>query len=174
MDTGNRGIALALTALFLSTSCGGEDPTTTTSTASDPSAPAATACPDTEGDSTGVLDLTNVELDSSNDIVAVTFEWSGTVPQSGSVLWVATVSAADGSTSRQLGYKIVDGEKSAHFVFDLGSATQDNLEGDVRLEAQTLVADFPTSAVNDLGEGWTWRAALNVDGIDVDTCEPPL
>lgn len=172
MDMGIRRIALALPALFLATSCGGEDPATATSTASDPSAPAATACADIEGDSTGVLDLTNVELDSSNDPVAVTFEWSGTVPQSGSVLWVVTVSAADGSTSRQLAYKVVDGEASAHFVFDFGTSTQDNIEGGMRLEAQRLVAEFPASAVDDLGEDWTWRAVLNVDGVDVDSCEP--
>ncbi len=83
-----------------------------------------------------------------------------------------TVRAADRRTSRQLGYKIVDDAVSAHFVFDLGSATQENLDGvNVHVEPQRLVDELPPSAVADLGDDWTWRATLNMNGEDVDSCE---
>ncbi len=52
-------------------------------------------------------------------------------------------------TIRFLGYKIVDGEHSACFVFDFGGAWQANPEPDVDLEANRRVALF-TCLAHDL------------------------
>lgn len=134
--------------------------------------PAPASCVDSPGDADGAFDLTGTDLNAGGDPLDVAFTWDGQVPSTGSVLWVVWVTSADGETSRQLGYKIVDGQPSAQFVFDFASLQQDNLAGSAELGAQQLVAQFPRSAVDDLGEGWTWRAMLNVDGADVDECPP--
>ncbi len=113
--------------------------------------------------------LTVVDVDATNDPLRVTFEWAGGVRRSKSVLWVVWVSRADGGDARQLGYKIVDGQFSAHYVFDFATAQQQNLtDYAARLSEQSLVVEFPMSAVAGLGDDWRWRAVLNIDGDDVD------
>lgn len=113
-----------------------------------------------------MLDLTSVTLETT-DMVTVTYEWSGAVPQNDSVLWVVTVGGV-----RQLGYKIVDGRFSSHFIFDFATAQQENLDGAAQLDNQRLTVSFPKTAVDDLDDGWTWQAVLNVAGTDVDNCDP--
>jgi hypothetical protein len=78
--------------------------------------------------------------------------------------------SANGNTVRQLGYKIVDGERSALFVFDLGRAQQQNLDTPESLGGNRLIVRFPQQALADMGLGARWKAVLNVDGADVDGC----
>lgn len=187
-----RHLVATLTVVLTASACSSESvtvaaPATTappTSATTDPpvesaaSQPSATAamtpreCKDAAADSTGVMDLSSARLLQRPEGIVATYSWSGRTPRTGSVLWVITASRADGSGTRQLGYKIVDAVESAHFVFDFGTSQQANDVGTVTLAAQTLTATFPASAVADLGDGWTWKADLNVAGDDVDECIP--
>jgi hypothetical protein len=109
--------------------------------------------------------LSSVEI--HDDALTVRHDWIGQVPRQGSVLWVTTVSIGDGQRSRQLGYKLVDGSFSAHFVFDFQTARQENLRMEATLQPESLLLQFPSAAVADLGDGWTWKSMLCVDGTDV-------
>lgn len=177
-----RTVLLSVTVAALTlVGCGGDPdetvgpPTTdipTTLGSSTATSGVASVCEDAAQDSTMAIDLTRVSLDTTGAGVTLTYEWDGSVPPAGSVLWVTTVSSANGNTARQLGYKLVDAQPSAYFVFDFSAAQQENLSGSVHLTSQQLVASFPGPAVSDLGDGWRWTAVLNVDGNDADTCEP--
>ena len=99
--------------------------------------------------------------------MTIVFEWNGSIPDHGSVLWSVTAVNSDSDTVRQFGYKIVDGETSAHFVFDFNAVRQDNHPEDVDLTEGRLEARFPRSVIAALGDEWTWEAALCIDGTDV-------
>jgi hypothetical protein len=192
--TGPTRVAAALFVALAAVACGGDKdvgadaqpaveqaPATATPTASASASAAATPagptasnpmqCADPAGDSTGVLDLTSVELKSASGATQASFAWTGTVPTTDSVLWTVTVSSRDGETARQLGYKIVDGALSSHFMFDFGTSEQIDSDAGAALGDQSLTAGFPAASVDDLGEDWTWKAALSVAGSDVDLCE---
>lgn len=117
--------------------------------------------------------LTNVVVDGQADPIEVRFEWDGDLAGARSVLWTIWLARADGSGGRQLGYKIVDGEFSAHYVFDSALARQENLtDHAANLAGRALSAEFPASALEGFGDMWTWYAVLNVNGDDVDKFTP--
>ena len=90
----------------------------------------------------------------------------------GCVLWQINVHSGDGQSIRFLGYKIVDGQLSAQFVFDFGGAWQANPEPDADVEAHRLSARFSPLAMQGMGADWTWEAVLNVNGDDVGQFQP--
>ena len=117
------------------------------------------------------MHLSGTTFDHAVDPMVGTFTWEGQVPSVGSVLWQITMRSGDGNTVRFLGYKIVDGEPSAQFVFDLGGAWQANPQHDAVLERNRLTARFNPLALQGMGDDWTWDAVLNVNGDDVDGVE---
>lgn len=181
--TRRRALAYLAAPVLLLTACGSgeaeavDPPASSPSATTEPSSPAATtvdtsaSCVSPAGDSTGVLDLTGVEVTASGDDVTITFTYAGEVPTTGSALWSVTVASADEQTARQLGFKVIDGTPSA-FVYDMSTATQENLTPASGPAGGTLTQTFAASAGDGLGEGWTWHAVLSVEGTDVDTCVP--
>lgn len=148
-------------------------PSVAPSVAPPPAAVAApTTCADPAGDSDGVMDLRKVDLTTGPNGVRAVFAWTGAVPQTDSVLWSISASSAAGSGTRQLGYKIVDGQESGHFVFRFADAQQENVSDPFDLHAQTLTVDFPTSALAEIGPDYSWSAVLSIAGDDVDECQP--
>lgn len=182
-------VAASLVLIMGTSACGDEPapetaapPETTLGQASTPTeqatpTTAATAggsarCRDGKGDGKP-MDLTMVALSQTGDSLSARFVMAAVPPRSGTVLWAIAASSEDGDKARQLGVKFLDGQQVAHFVFDSGSAQQENLSGRVSLQGATLTAEFPLSAVEDLGEPWNWQATVNVEGDDVDTCPEP-
>jgi hypothetical protein len=118
------------------------------------------------------MDLQHVSFLSAPDVLTASFTWVGHVPDSGPVLWQVNVTSSDKETIRFLGYKIVDGQHSAHFVHEFGGGWQANLEPDVDLEPGVLTVRFPPLALAGMGNAWTWDAVLSVNGYDVGTFNP--
>lgn len=104
--------------------------------------------------------------------MVATFYWEGDVPQTGTVLWQINLRSGDRQTVRFLGYKVVDGQHSAQFVFDFEGAWQATPQPSAHLEAHRLTARFSPLAMEGMGHGWTWEAVLSVDGADVGTHRP--
>lgn len=104
----------------------------------------------------------------------VTWKLSAPLPTTGSTFLSLLAASEDGSISRQLGYKTVDGEFSAYYVFDMGTAQQRALDGlpDTSTPGQ-VSGVLPSADIDSLGDNWHWSAALNLDGKDVDTCPGP-
>lgn len=122
--------ALALVALALVASAcssksvtdGATSPSVVPTTRQDSAGAAATApssCVDTAGDSSGSLDLVSLTVSSVQERVLFSYAYTGSVPPTGSVLFV--VSAGN----LQYGYKLVDGQESAHYVFNMRGGGQD-------------------------------------------------
>lgn len=121
---------------------------------------------------------TSVEVDG--DLVAFTHEWRGDLQWRGTVLWSVVVRDPASGETRQVGYKLVDDEDAAQFVFDhTGRPMQTNFEFDRTLEHDVtvgreggrVVARFPVAALPDLGAGTTYSWTINVDGEDVVTAQ---
>lgn len=132
-----------------------------------PDVSVATSCVDNTGDSTGPLDLTRVDVREDVATVTITYRWRGGVPAVGTVLWATEFKGPD--AIKQLGYKILDGEAIAQFVFDAIEAQQTN-SGTADLATQKLVARFDGQDVGIIGVPRTWTATLNVEGLDIDSC----
>lgn len=184
--------ALSLAAgltLLLTTACGGSEeqaaeqparaqtneapaspsPVRTTNSSSPAPTAGNDSCSDPAGDG-GALDLTSVALERSGDGIRVTWTTASPPPASGSVLYSVTAARPDGSTVQQFGLKYQDGQQIGFFVFNFGSANQENLEGQVDGSGTTVTALFDSPSVGDLGEQFRWQATTGVDGGDVDDC----
>lgn len=125
---------------------------------------ASPGCEDRAGDSTAALDLTSVALDVTKDEVLFVYTYRGGLPAAGSLL----LSTLGGS--KQYGYKMTDGQKSSHFVFDFATSLQENVEAEavVRPTEATIAFPLHSVAVDSLDGG---TATLTVDGQDVDSCD---
>jgi hypothetical protein len=86
------------------------------------------------------------------------------------VHWAILASSPSGDRALQFGVKFQDGAQVAHYVFDAGSADQQNLPGAASLAGSVLTTDFPYGALAELGKTWKWSATTNVQGDDVDDC----
>jgi hypothetical protein len=117
-----------------------------------------------------VQDLIGVVLARSADKFRVTWTTRRAAPASGTALWSLFVGSADGSESRQLGLKILDGRVIGHFVFDVRTAQQQNVNTARAPTGVNAIAEFPIEAVDSLGEGAHWAAGVNADGNDSDAC----
>lgn len=72
----------------------------------------------------------------------------GPVPPDGKVLW-SVFFATPTDRPRQLG-QLIDGQFSAQFIFDFGTGQQHDMDDDVAVAGDALVARYPLSAV----DGW--------------------
>src|SRR5262245_19009996 len=115
------------------------------------------------------MNLTGETFDSTTKQMVASFTWEGQVPHTGSVLWQIVIHSDVRQTIRRLGYKIVDGQPSAQFVWDAGGAWQATPEHDADLEANRLTARSNPLALHGMDAGWSWEGVLNVDGDDVGT-----
>lgn len=109
-------------------------------------------------------------LNHQGDSLNVTFKLADSLPRTGTFSTLVAVSNADGSISRQLGAKWLDGELIGYFVYDLASAQQQNLDGEPIVEGKVVRAAYPWEAVSDLGAVWNWSAVTTVEGKDADYC----
>ncbi|MGV0768703.1 hypothetical protein [Mycobacterium syngnathidarum] len=100
----------------------------------------------------------------------MTIAYDGEVPKAGSVLWSVLANNPDGQMV-QLGYKIVDGQRSAYSWFPFSEAQQHNMDGfpDMSTPGEIIMV-MPSAALDVLGDTWWWSAVINVDGEDVSTC----
>ena len=140
---------------------------TTVTQPDQPEVSVTTSCVDKTGDSTGPLDLTRVNVREEVDTVTITYRWRGDVPAAGTVLWSTNFTGPD--AIKQLGYKILDGEVIAQFVFDAIETKQTD-SGTADLGTRKLVARFDGQDVGIIGVPRTWTATLSVEGLDTDSC----
>ncbi|GAA2027697.1 hypothetical protein GCM10009740_16700 [Terrabacter terrae] len=116
--------------------------------------------------------LTRATFDTTREPIVASFVWDGQLPRTGAVLWQVVVHSKDRQSVRRLGYKIVDAQPSAQFVWDEGGAWQATPEHDADLEANRLTARFNPLALHGMGNDWTWEAVLSVDGQDLGKFQP--
>jgi hypothetical protein len=144
-------------------------PSTAPSTTNPPPRAEAATCRDKSGDGKPA-DIKSVALRHNGDQLMVRFELTARPPTTGTVHWAILASSPSGDRALQLGVKFQDEKQTAHYVFDAGSAEQQNLPGVASLVGTTLTTEFPYDAVAELGDTWKWSATTNVQGDDVDDC----
>lgn len=170
-------LALPLLAL---TGCGADataspSPTATkvaaTPTATSEAATGESICKDEAEDSISqAVDLDQTRLLSDGKLMFVSFNTVAGVPATGTVLYSVTAWSSDGSKGYQFGTKFQNGREIANFVFDLGSAKQDNItNGAVAVDKQ-ISARYPLAKLAGLGDSFEWSSTVTVDGKDVDRC----
>ena len=192
-------LAVAFTVIAATSACSSDDTGPATSSTADPewthvqseTPTPTTEAPDVPGkvvvrgtDSTcsspaiadAAVDLIGVDVHLgvpgyAGQAARVTWKLSAPLPTTGSALVSLLAASEDGSVTRQLGYKTVDGEFSAYYVFDMGTAQQRALDGlpDTSTPGE-ISGVLPSADIDALGGNWHWSAALNLDGKDVDTC----
>jgi hypothetical protein len=118
-------------------------------------------------------EVRRVVLKHQGDSLKVTFKLTDSFPDAGTFSTLLNVTNADGSASRQLGAKWLDGELIGYFVFDSAEAQQQNLDGQPVVNGKVVTAAFPWDAVSDLGAVWNWSATTTVEGEDADYCSEP-
>jgi hypothetical protein len=144
---------------------GGASPTFAPATSSSPQQDSAGAtkaeprCQDRLGDSRGPLDLTSVGITSAFGKVTFTYEYQGTIPQKGSLLFMSS----DGQ--KQYGYKLVDGQEASQFVFEFFSKQQKKVTQEAAVGRNKAVISFAASDVI-----FPRVATVAVDGVEVDHC----
>lgn len=117
--------------------------------------------------------ITNVTIERA-DVTKITFEWDEVISYDHVVLWSLFASDASGRT-RQFGYKIIDGQPAAQFIFNHNSARQDNVLVAASLGDLSLQIRFTAAAVDgqDLQSSTDRHAVLTVDGLDVSRYDLP-
>jgi hypothetical protein len=156
-------------------------PLSTTSTSSSSASVSASpvsghtaSCKDSSADAEiDAGEVRRVVLEHQGDALKVTFKLADSFPETGTFTVLLSVTNTDGSASRQLGAKWLDGELIAYFVFDSAEAQQQNLDGQPVVDGKVVTALFPWDAVSDLGAVWNWSATTTVEGEDADYCPEP-
>lgn len=128
--------------------------------------PTGRSCSDRAGDGRDV-DLTGVKVNRESGDLVVTWTTAKALPASGTVLLSIFTATPEGDDAKQFGVKYIDGRQSGYFVFDMGDARQENVDGTARREGRVLIGTFPESG---LSESFEWRAIASRDGDDVDFC----
>jgi hypothetical protein len=85
-------------------------------------------------------------------------------------IWAILAASPSGDQALQLGVRFQDGKQTTQYVFNVGSAEQQNLPTDASLAGTVLTARFPFGTVAELGKSWKWSATTNAGGDDVDDC----
>lgn len=122
------------------------------------------SCEDPAGDSTGALDMTSVTVSKADDKIVFTYVHSGSVPTTGSLLFSVLAG------TKQYGYKQVDGQESAHFIFDFSASQQVTVEDDAEVGPTETSVTFAADAV-DVATLAGGTATINIEGTDVDECQ---
>jgi hypothetical protein len=114
--------------------------------------------------------LTDVTLrDFDGRHLIVSFTTDRPMPVGDTVLYTIQAWSDDRIGEYQLAVKYQEGEPVSHFVFDAAQSLQNNLEGAVVVEDNTVIATFPVDIITALGQRFDWSATLNVAGHDVHT-----
>jgi hypothetical protein len=164
-----------LAFVLLAGCVGGDDevrsapPTTATPTTGQLSKVESATCTDKTRDGRPA-DIRSVALRHEGDQLVVRFELTSRPPIAGTVHWAILAASRSGDRALQLGVRFQDGKQTTRYIFDAGSAEQQNLPGGASLAGTVLTAQFPFDAVAEFGETWRWSATTNVDGDDVDDC----
>lgn len=114
--------------------------------------------------------LREASLTMKGDDLIAKFVTDGSVTDDVRAFYSVMVASSSGDKAKQLGLAFEHGERTSFFVFDAGEAKNQDLSGSTSQEGPHVVANFPASAVTDLGDGWTWTAGLSIDGTDVGFC----
>jgi hypothetical protein len=119
------------------------------------------------------MDLLSASLSAGDDVV-VSVGLAGPIPKLDYASVGVNVASADGSTFRVLAVNWLDGQARPYF-FDMETGQQDNLpRSALQVDGNTVTLTFPTSTVDDLGDGRTWGAFTNNGETDMDACPEPL
>ena len=106
-----------------------------------------------------------------NDTALVATFTGQPVADAGTTGYFVTVFDEAGDNGAQLGITYRDGNPEAYFVFDVGEATQENLDGEARVDGDTVTGEFPKSAQPlgdfDVAE---WNATFAGNGTDLGIC----
>ena len=90
------------------------------------------------------------------------------VPARGVVLLSLMVTTARSyPIRREIGYKAINGEQAALFVFDYDTGRQATLDGAADVTSESVSVLVPKSALGYVHD-WQWWATVNIDGKDVD------
>lgn len=163
-------LAAVLAAVLLAVGCSGDDgeaaaPTPDPSTSA---APTSLTCSDDRGDSADPsLDLVAVRLARAGQNVRVVFDHTeppGDIPLS----WVVGFVSANGKRTVELTAERRKNGDLAHAIVINGSKRP--VTDVVRVTAEGMTTVFPVKAIDDLGGGVRWYAAIGVDGEDIDFC----
>lgn len=58
-------------------------------------------------------------------------------------------------------------ERAEQYVTDLATSVREQVAADADLGTDSLVVRYPFEAIQPLGQDWTWRATLTIDGAEV-------
>ncbi|MBO0609883.1 hypothetical protein [Myceligenerans salitolerans] len=133
-------------------------------------------CEDERGDGSGVVDIKDVTLSNDGSLVFASVVFTDPIQATDvdGLSFLVTASSADGDgASYQFGTKFGAGVETANFVFDLSTATQENVtNGAVFADGQVAVR-YPVELLDHLGPAFEWYAVVTLDGQDVDSCGGP-
>lgn len=111
-----------------------------------------------------------VRLVDGDDALVATFTGQP-VADKGTTGYFVTVFDDAGDHGAQLGITYRDGNPEGYFVFDVGTSTQENLDGEATVDGDTVTGEFPKSAKPlgdfDVGE---WNATFAGNGSDLGKC----
>jgi hypothetical protein len=186
--------AVAVAVALLLAGCGEDEPEPTadatgspgptgSSSPAEPGAePARSSCEGTPGDGVGA-ELTQVLLEEVGDSIRVEFRTQEPVETRELLLYAVDAWDLDGEVGYQLGVEVRRGQTSGHYVRSFQVAEDDRPEDTeltepVEMTGTSLTADFPRSALTDLGAPFKWSATLKIGPDPADSCptvgEDPL
>lgn len=114
--------------------------------------------------------LTDASVSLRATDVVLTFGLDGDLPDHGHWVLEATLSAGPDGPIDQLGFKVLDGRVIAAWSFDMsGGSGQRNYPASPRHVGTSWALVLPRDAVRS--SSGTWRAGLDVNGIDGGTVE---
>lgn len=130
----------------------------------------ARAAPDRTRATSGgeTVDLRRVSLDLDPEVLTVTYELAGGLPDVNTAVLLVRVFSEDGNDGRDLAVKWVDGDPPLVYVIDVDDdrVVLDGVRPDVAGSAITV--RYPAAVASELGESVTWSAHSFLDGEEVD------
>jgi len=103
----------------------------------------------------------------AGELVTFDIGWDDDLTGNESVLWSMIITSSDGEEIVQLGYKVVDDAFSAQFVNDWTTGREQTVDQDADARDREVTVRFPASIVGVAAAWPTWKAVINVNGIDV-------
>lgn len=132
-------------------------------------------CIDAAGDSVGP----DVDFFSLDRPLYPLFHYAlvaGEMPASGLVEFRIEATSADRGHSRQFVQRIIDGKVVAQYLRDPSTGARRDVPRDAKPYGDPADhgvggATFPSGSLSGLGDRWTWRASISVNGRVVDSCD---